>query len=89
MNNLLNKYEALNAALNYIGIAAANSAVLSLRLSGSYYEIVLRTGWMKYDCFVGCVSGEIAGLDYAPFLEETPAGISCAAFLAEDDSLAA
>ena len=66
MNNLLNKYEALESALRYIDLDPNAVRVLSVSLCGAHYEVILRSDWMEYDCFVGCVSGNVAGLDYFP-----------------------
>ena len=69
MNNLLNKYEALESALRYIDLDPNAVRVSSVSLCGAHYEVVLRSDWMEYDCFVGCVSGNVAGLDYFPHVD--------------------
>lgn len=78
MNNLLNKTEALRAALEQAGLESANVRMLSCRLNGTCYEIELRSDWMRYECYVGCVSGELRGFNYEPSVDvEAIDGVRC------------
>lgn len=82
MNNLLNKYEALESALRYIDLDPNAVRVLSVSLCGAHYEVILRSDWMEYDCFVGCVSGNVAGLDYFPHVDADELdGVPCSEYL--------
>lgn len=90
MNNLLNKYEALESALRYIDLDPNAVRVLSVSLCGAHYEVILRSDWMEYDCFVGCVSGNVAGLDYFPHVDADELdGVPCSEYLGAAEDLAA
>lgn len=90
MNNLLNKYEALESALRYIDLDPNAVRVISVSLCGAHYEVILRSDWMEYDCFVGCVSGNVAGLDYFPHVDADELdGTPCGEYLGAAEELAA
>ena len=85
MKNILNKYEALKAALEELGLDAENSRVLSLEYRGAYCEAVIGTEWLSYDCYIDRVTGELAGVDTKP--QEDPdsfEGDLCAELLREE-----
>lgn len=85
MNNLLNKYEALEAALQQARLNPEDVSLISCRIDGVYYVIELLSNWMRYECYVGVVSGELRGLDYEPCLNlETENYENCAELLAEN-----
>ena len=45
---------------------------------------------MEYDCFVGCVSGNVAGLDYFPHVDADELdGVPCSEYLGAAEELAA
>lgn len=82
MNNLLNKYEALEAALDQTGLNSEYVRLISCSLCGSYYAIELRSDWMWYECMVGAVSGSLMGLNYEPSVDvEALDGVNCAELL--------
>ena len=47
MKNILNKYEALKAALEELGLDAETSRALSLEYRGAYCEVVIGTEWLN------------------------------------------
>ncbi len=61
MKTILNKYEALKAALEELGLNAETSRALSLEYRGAYCEVVISTEWLNYDCYIDRVTGELAG----------------------------
>ena len=82
MNNILNKYEALRAALSQANLDAETTRMISCKLSGSCYELQLRSDWVSYECYVGAVSGELLGLNYEPSIDvEGTDGTVCAELL--------
>lgn len=86
MNNLLNKNEALNAALTQAYLNGEDVRLMSCRLSGNYYELNLCTDWMRYVCYVGAVSGELVGIDYVPVIDlDSLSGVSRAELLGMGD----
>ena len=85
MKNILNKYEALKAALEELGLDAETSRALSLEYRGAYCEVVIGTEWLNYDCYIDRVTGELAGVDTMP--QEDPEafeGDLCAELLREE-----
>lgn len=90
MKNILNKYDLMEAALTGIGLEPENVRVISLKQDGEYCELVLRTDWVMYDCYVDLLTGELAGLDSEPFVDvEATDGINCAELLKHERSRAA
>jgi len=86
MNNLLNKNEALNAALTQADLTHEDVRLLSCRLDGNFYEMYLCTDWMRYVCYVGAVSGELVGIDYEPVIDlDSLNGVSRAELLGMGD----
>ena len=89
MKTILNKYEALKAALEELGLDAETSRALSLEYRGAYCEVVIGTEWLNYDCYIDRVTGELAGIDTVP--QEDPEafeGDLCAELLREEKAAA-
>lgn len=89
MKNILNKYEALKAALEELGLDAETSRARSLEYRGAYCEVVISTEWLNYDCYIDRVTGELAGIDTMP--QEDPEafeGDLCAELLREEEKAA-
>ena len=77
MKNILNKYEALKAALEELGLDAETSRALSLEYRGAYCEVVISTEWLNYDCYIDRVTGELAGIDTMPQEDLRPSRATC------------
>ena len=89
VKTILNKYEALKAALEELGLDAETSRALSLEYRGAYCEVVIGTEWLNYDCYIDRVTGELAGVDTMP--QEDPEafeGDLCAVLLREEEKAA-
>lgn len=90
MNNMLNKYDAIETALRYIGLEPENTRVLSLKREEDCCELILRTDWVMYDCYVDVMTGELVGLDTVPSVDvEATDGIVCAELLKDRQCRAA
>lgn len=90
MNNMINKYQAIEAAINGIGLHAETTRVISLKREGDCCELILRTDWVMYDCYVDLSTGELVGLDTVPSVDvEAADGIFCAELLKSEQSRAA
>lgn len=82
MEKMLNKYEALRNVIDYLELDAENSRFFSIELEGNVYELQLRGEWMKYDCFVDALTGDVLGLDCEPYIDfEDYDGIACSEIL--------
>lgn len=89
MNNLLNKREAINAALSQANIRMEDVRLTDCRLNGCHYELNLCTDWMRYICYVGAVSGELVGIDCEPVIDmDGLGGVSRAELLGMGDMAA-
>ncbi|MDD6089503.1 MAG: hypothetical protein SO014_01055 [Candidatus Limivicinus sp.] len=84
MKKLINKYEAIKAVISCTGLDTDDTWVLLIRDDGEYIETVLRTGWMKYDCYVDRSSGEVVGIDSEPCVDADNSGYAtCASLMKE------
>lgn len=88
MKNTMTWYEALKAVIDYISLDAEETRVLDVKTDGEYCEVLLRTDWMKYDCYVELATGEVVGVDTEPGIDidtydEDYEGVNCAALLSD------
>lgn len=86
MTNTMTWYEAVKAVVDYIDLDAEETRVLDLDMGSEYCEVVLRTDWVRYDCYVDIATGEVVGIDTEPGLDidtydEDYDGVNCAALL--------
>lgn len=82
MSNMFNEYDAIETAVNEIGLDPESTRVISLRRDGDCCELVLRTDWVMYECYVELFGGELVGLNTEPFVDvEAIDGIVCAELL--------
>ena len=62
----LTKEQALNIALTYAGIENNEPHCLSNVCRSGFYQIAVRTPYLKYEFYVDAVNGEVAGIDTEP-----------------------
>ena len=62
----LTKEQALNIALTYAGIENNEPHCLSNVFRSGFYQVAVRTPYLKYEFFVDAASGEVAGIDMEP-----------------------
>lgn len=81
--NMMNGRMAVSAALDYLGIAAEETLLVSADCDGALFELVLCTEWLTYDCYIDAVSGNVAGVDLVPTIDfENMEAPLCAEMLA-------
>ncbi len=64
--HFITKEQALNIALTYAGIENNDFRCLGNSYCGGFYQIAVRTPYLKYEFFVDAVNGEVAGIDTQP-----------------------
>ncbi len=62
----MTKEQALRIALTYAGIENNDFRCLGNSYCGGFYQIAVRTPYLKYEFFVDAASGEVAGIDMEP-----------------------
>ena len=65
MNNMTGEL-ALRIALTYAGIENNDFLCLGNICRGGFYQIAVRTPYLKYEFYVDAVNGEVAGIDTEP-----------------------
>ena len=69
MNNILSSYEAYCIAVKEAGLEANSPVCTDITLDGSIYEISIKTLFLRYDFYVGALSGEVLGINFEPFTD--------------------
>ena len=64
--HFITKEQALNIALTYAGIENNDFLCLGNICRGGFYQIAVRTPYLKYEFYVDAVNGEVAGIDTEP-----------------------
>jgi len=66
INRVRTEAEAIQIALEYSGLAAAELRDGTSRREENFYHVALRTPFQKYELYVNALDGEIAGIDTEP-----------------------
>ena len=69
MKNNISGQAAICAAVGYAQIAIEEAGNIAVRRTDGLYEVTFETDWMRYDCFVDALDGEVLGFDLAPLPE--------------------
>ena len=65
---IINAAEAYKAVLRELLLRAEDIEFYDFAVRDGLYEMALFTAWMRYDCYVDAVSGEVMGLSAQPML---------------------
>ena len=60
---------AILAAIGYAQIAAGEAGNIAVRRTDGLYEVTFESDWMRYDCYVDAIDGEVLGFDCEPLPE--------------------
>jgi hypothetical protein len=62
----LNTAVALTAAAKAVGAELSEITNETVTLVDGYYEVTFDTEWVRYDCYVDAVTGEVPGIMTEP-----------------------
>ena len=76
MNNIISAREAFFIAVKEAGLEANSPVCTDITLNGSIYEISIKTLFLRYDFYVGALSGEVLGINFEPFTDLESGSVS-------------
>lgn len=69
-NKYMNESEMINAAIRELAIDNETVYIVSSETTDEYFEVVLWTEWLRYDCYIDRVTGDLLGVDTEPAEED-------------------
>lgn len=74
MNTKLTASAALAAAIACADLSREDPRCESVCCRDGYYELTLRTAFLRYEFYVDAVSGQVAGVNFEPVEPESECG---------------
>lgn len=84
-----NVKNAVSTAIDYLGLDASATLLVSASCDGAMFELLLCSEWLTYDCYVDALTGKMLGVDQVPTVDfEAVEAPFCAEILAGFDRAA-